>query len=170
MLSSDSSILSTKGWPCLLCLDQALHEPPPPKWNKPLLINTCHPLRTPVILYSPPLPNEVLHISHMAPLASSEFPPRSMFLLGICYILNVQHGCALRMAPIMPRKILLTSLPATCKHPNLKTNSKVHSLWSFPWGLLLLHSLGPMGTCSRWGTCLLCGNYPWAESFSHIKP
>ena len=168
MLSSDSSILSPKGWPCLLCLDQALHWAPS---------GISHSLSTLVTHWGPqsfstphPSPMKYSTFPTYAPLASSEFPPRSMFLLGICYILNVQHDCALRMAPIMPRKILLTSFPATCKHPNLKTSSKVHSLWSFLWGLLLLHSLGPMSTCSRWGSCFLCGNYPWAESFSHIKP
>ena len=126
-----------------------------PKWNKPLLINTLHPPRTPVIL-SPPTPhlhNDVLHISHLCPLAICEFPARSMCILGIRYILNVQHGSALRMAPVMPHTVLFTSFSATCEHLDLLQQSDV-CLSQHIW---LLHLQGSKGCVLSWSNLpLIC--------------
>lgn len=43
-------------------------------------------------------------------------------------------------------------------------------LWEGPLMAIVTSSSDPQGTHPHWRNCYLCGNHPWAESFSHIKP
>ena len=64
-----------------------------------------------------------------------------------------------------PRSVYLTNA-----HSTIEVQFKSHlCVKRFLVTIVVASSSAPLGTRPHWRACYLYGNYPWAQSFSHIK-